>query len=72
MISIQLEQEPRYGRSYKVPDEGELVVDMFHHQQQVDGEAYRPLVAGRERGACPLSPMTDGWHWNWLAHSNAT
>ena len=56
----------------KVPDERELVVDMFHHQQQVDGEAYRPLVAGRERWACPLSPMTDGWNWNWLAHSNAS
>jgi hypothetical protein len=32
-----------------VPDEGELIVDMFHHLQQVDGEAYRLLVVGRER-----------------------
>lgn len=30
----------------KVPDEGELVVDMVYHRQQVDGEAYRLLVVG--------------------------
>ena len=56
----------------KMSDEGELVVDMFHHQKQVDGEAYRLLVVGRERGAYSPSPMTDGWNWNWLAHSKAT
>ena len=46
-IPIQLEQEPRIWKILpKVPDEGELVVDMFHHRQQVDGEAYQLLVVG--------------------------
>jgi len=30
----------------KVPDEGELAVDMFHHRHQVDSEAHRLLVIG--------------------------